>query len=287
MNINGQMSRLLLLSCLLIVTGSLYAQNLPDSFLTGQANQYRSWLQSKNLHRYLKVDTLEQNEEGITLHLKADGLKNWQNLAHYLDSACSLSLSEILFNRLLFQLDYAPCRIITDTRDANVRIVQVNNRVNTDIRKTLGPTDPLSDYAFHDLINLFEVKPIESSKDIGVIKKLILVNLEKDFDKKSARFVKCKFSNLTQDDSTLILEISNVVNVVINKGYLFEHLRLFFTFRKAAKGSTIKYEMDGKYAGGIIWSPQDSRYYPMLPKYQQQVDHFNMEMRSRIYQLVN
>jgi hypothetical protein len=285
MKISNQIPRLFLSFSLFLLTDILYAQNLPDSFMAVQTTHFRNWLQAKNLHNYIKIDTVVQNDEGITLYLQTDGLKNWLNLVRFVDSSFSVDLSKVLFNRLSFQLDNATCTIVTDAHDGIIKISKINQHVNTDIRKTLGPSAPFSNYAFSDLKDLVEDIEFKSKKDIPVIRRLLIVDLNNYFKSFCGKFVKYKFEDLSQNETTLILEVSNVVDVVIKRGY-FEHLILKFIFNKTNKATVLKYGMVGKYGGGIVWAPHESRYYPMIPKYQEQVEHFNLIMGNRIMRLI-
>jgi hypothetical protein len=144
--------------------------------------------------------------------------------------------------------------------------------------------DAFKNYRFDGIGNLNETHTWESNKDIRSIRAAIKADLQKYFDDHKPRFASYYFKDHSQNNNSLELEIINSVGAVTNDRY-FEHIVISFTFKKNGKGTTIIYEMEGKYAAGILWAPYQSRYRPMKPKYDEQIRNFTKEIGHRLLEL--
>lgn len=195
-------------------------------------------------------------------------------------------MATVLYNRLSFQLDKANCSIVTKTQDAVINIRQINNVVDTETRKTLGPGELFTPYTFDKLKDLNDTRSWKTNKNMAVIRKLLLDDLKRYFNQfRPALSSQYHFEEFTQSDSSLVLDVMNAVNAITREGY-FEHIQIVFTFNKLENGTNLTYMMEGKYGAGIIWAPHQSRYRPLKPKYQEQIDLFNNKIGNRIYKLL-
>jgi hypothetical protein len=287
MKLKKHITHFILLLTFFLFTSTLFAQNLPDSFVAIQSKDYHSWLAAKNLDKYIEIDTLVQNDTGVVLNLKVDGIKNWHRLANFVDSAFKIELAKVLYNRLSFQLDNATCSIVIRMEDGIIQIRMIDNVLNTDTRRTLGPAGPtFTPYTFNNIKDLNDTRSWKTNKNMAVIRKLLLDDLKRYFNQfRPALSSQYHFEEFTQSDSSLVLDVMNAVNAITREGY-FEHIQIVFTFNKLENGTNLTYMMEGKYGAGIIWAPHQSRYRPLKPKYQEQIDFFNNKIGNRIYKLL-
>jgi hypothetical protein len=277
----------IVLTSALLFSIQLCGQDLPESYITAQIKPYQQWLDATHLGQFLMLDTLKQAPgEKVVLYLHIDGFKNWLKLSKFVDSTTGDNLSALLFDRLTFQLDRTEGEIEIDAGISIVHITMINGILHTDAKRTqsLGPASV--DYNISGLSNLDNTWSFNSNQSKSRLRDRIKDFFYTYFMKYKATFEKYSFQDLSQDDSVLVLEISNIKNAVLKEGY-FEHLDLYI--KLSAQGNSTKgtYTMWGKYGSGIIWAPHDARYNPMVPDYQQEVDHFNETIHHHIYTLIN
>jgi hypothetical protein len=262
------------------------AQTPTDGFVDTQFKDYQQWLQSTRLDSCIKADTAGIDQDSVVLYLETKGLKNWNKLRFYADSAFGVDLAGVLYHRWSFQLDHSPCLIRVEAGDALITIRSDRRQVNMEIRRTLGPVSGFPDDAVSTLVKLNDTKTFSTRKAMNVVRDRIKSDLKAYFEPYKGLFVSYAFEDLSQDDSTMELAVSNIKKAVLQEGY-FEHLAFHFALRSRDGGTVLTFQMEGKYGSGIIWAPLESRYHPMTPQYQGEFDHFQSVLGNRIHTIIN
>jgi hypothetical protein len=220
------------------------------------------------------------------LRLKTKDLLNWERLSKYVDTSFKNSLSELLFWKFLFQMDLNALQgeVDVDAIDATIVISWKDNKVISEVWKKMGDVSDQKELPLDD-VTLAMTDPIFSKRGVEDIKKRLQDGFADYFKKYKAKMERLKVETIYQLDNSLIIEVSNIVDAVLDEGY-FEHLQLNFDFIPEGQGVKIKYVIQGKYGAGLFWAPHNSRYHDMLPEYEKEMSRFLLIMKNKMGELL-
>lgn len=276
------MKKVIALSLLSFQLLDLRAQDIADSFVQVQIPIYHDWLRHCQLDRFISVDTIQTEGGSAILFLKTKDVNNWLRLSHYLDSAFHADLPRLLFDRFVFQLD-----INRDSAQVNVAgidqaFIITSHAGKMDIRAIITQGEPSDGIALplSGILDPENRRTIPFTKTIEEIHPRLLSGLKNYFSKFSTT-APYKFDDLSDNDSAQLYEVSNITKVVLEDSY-FEKLTLTFDLATIGKKTNLSYKVQGKYAGGLLWAPHDSRYQPMTPEFQEQLDKFIRSFGNQI-----
>ncbi|MEO6733284.1 MAG: hypothetical protein ABIN01_18820 [Ferruginibacter sp.] len=269
---------------------TVYSQNLVnnEAFFKSKLSVYRQWLQNTNLNKIINADTVIVGPEKIFLKLSIQDRYNWERLVHITDSSYHLSIANTLFNQFVFEMDLKRSQgeINVEAVDVTIIIKNENGKTNIDFWNKMGTGSSNVDIPIDGLKDLNNINTFVSNKSVEVIKTNLQKELYTYFKKFKAKLENYHFELIYQLNNTLIFEVSNIVDAVLNEGY-FEHLQFNFHFTKQKEKTEVKYEFFGKYGAGILWAPQDSRFSNMLPKYEDRYKLFNFKISNEIGRIIN
>ena len=276
---------------LFVVAGSgvLRAQQSSrnNDFQSAQLDNYRSWLIYAKLDNILSAESIEKVNDVYVLNMNIRDTYNWDLLISHSDSAFKIYLPEILFDKFIFQMDLLPVngKIRVEAKDAAIMIESKGAELSVEKWKKMGEPSGHDAIPFAGLIDIGNMKTATSKKPLDDVKNLIQSGLKNYLVKYKAKMEDFRFEVLYQLDNNLILEVSNIVNAVLDEGY-FEHLRFLFNFKQEDGLIKVTYQVLGKYGAGIIWAPKDSRYHDMIPKYEQAFKRFSLVISNQIGQYI-
>ncbi len=274
--------------CLVIIHDtSAQLNKASTNFISTQLTDYKNWLTHTNLNTILTVDTAILLKEKYVLQMRIKDAYNWQRLVWLSDSAFQNSLSDVLLKRFAFQMDLKQtnCEITIDAVDAGIGISWEKGKAVTKVWKKMGIISDGVALSLTRITNLNALGPLNTKRSIEDIKRRLQAGLKQYLKQYQAKIEKFRFEVIYQLDNSLILEISNIVDAVLDEGY-FEHIRLDFSFQQENNNVKLVYDIKGKYGAGLIWAPQSSRYRDMIPKYDAAVQRFSLKMSNKIGELL-
>jgi|GEM_PF-5652226 len=269
-------------------TGSLRSQPMSAGFINSNKEKYRNWLRAMHLQKYISLDTVKWEDPLLGLYLGIKGNKNWKGLTHFLDSAEHIHLVSWLFDEFAFQFELRPPdkgKLVADAGDVLTIVKSYNGRLREDVLGAQG-VDEFPAYTFSGQKIPGAPVFLTSGKSPEELKSLIKPYLADYFNSHKTDAGPYDFEDVSQDSLTLSVLIKNVKKAVL-KNDSFEYLELTFDFTKNGDLTEILFNLNGKYAADIPWTPYDDRYRPMIPDYQVEVEQFMQAMANKITALVN
>ena len=278
------------------------AQNLTthNNFFKSQIPDFKIWLAQFNVKNttnfnapVLSFDTISvYKETQLLLKLKVLDKENWLELNKRTDSLLDKNLSEILIEKLAFQMDLKQeqCLIKIDGLDVKLSIKNKEGKLTTKLMKKMGEVSDGHIVPVGDINNLRVGDKLVIKETISTIEERLEKGLDNYFKKFETTFSKYNFKVLSNLNNKLIIEINNIHECVISENDYFEHIELNFTFSVLNENNNnsinIQYSINAKYAAGIIWSPHLSDYHDANSKYPDEMRKFNLRLKTQIDKII-
>ncbi len=280
--------RFSLFTLILFLTSSstLIAQEtgVGNNFYSDKTAEYRHWLSSSNLSRYISCDTIMLDGKDLTLNLKSSV---WDSLESAFNKKFSTSLINYLFDKAVFIFDSTPeeTHLEIDAGKNSIFIDSEESELKIEKLKKQGVVVGNVKVNIADLkiSNMGSAYTQESLDKVIAKLKKGLDNHYKDHAPKLVE--KYVFESYNTEDGNLYVEARNIVDEVLNKGY-FEKIVINFTFTEKGKQLAVDYTIDCKYASGILWAPKSSGWKDIGSDYKAEMDKYTLKMKAVINEIL-
>jgi hypothetical protein len=259
-------------------------------FFSSIPEQYREWLGARGLAKVLDIDTVEILDNKLICRLSIPSKSNWFHLDSIVRSDGGRELESEIFDYVLLLSDLPAnqIRLIVDASDA-VLFVEI------------GETDSMLSIIIIDKMGIISDQVLVADADFSQIgrdsaqggaeltlqevKIRIIDTLSKFFNRRNRSwFLESQVESIASyRHNEFILRVSNIKSIVLDQNY-FEYLRITFHFAQENEQIKVTYLIDGKYGPGILWTPFETDYRPMSPRYDDALTRFAAEdLKNQIF----
>lgn len=281
---------------IILMSGGLISKsqdlNRHTDFFVSKIPEFKEWLIHSNLADVITFDTIKVKDNRLDLMLNCyDKSRNVIADKANLDSLNSKlqrlylqNYGEILFEKLIFLMDLEKeqARIEINCNDVIVIITMREGELKTFPMTKMGEIADGHRIAIGDIKGINKTGSASVNETITAIRTKLITELKKEFSQYEVIFEDYVFEIFSELNNELIIEISNVAKLVIKDQSYFEHIRIQFKFTPVDDEMKIDYTIRAKYGSGIIWTPKNSDYYDMTPKYQDDLEKFSTKLKNRI-----
>lgn len=259
-------------------------------FFSSIPEQYREWLVARGIANVLDMDTVEIRDNKLTFRLSIHGKNNWFHLDSIVRADGGRELESELFDfaLLLSDLPANQVRLLVDAVDA-VLFIETSE---TDSMLSIFIADKMGVISDQVLVPTTYVSLGGKGSAQGVadltlqeVKNRLVDTLSKFFNRRNRSwFLESQLEIITSyRPNEFILRVSNIKSVVLDQNY-FEYLRITFRFSQEEEQIKVTYFIDGKYGPGILWTPFETDYQPMSPRYDDALTRFAAEdLKTQIF----
>jgi hypothetical protein len=262
----------------LVMLWSQGKTQLSNAYLNVRAGEFKEWLHATSLDTLLAYQSFDTTLGHYTFHLSPAnckvGGKSWEKFSHTFRRTQGSFLEEVLLRKVAFLLEvdlklvhlhiqpaYATCRPIdywVTWRDDGLTIL------NSTI-KSMGQDDEPISASQIPKIYLGDGDTI-TDQTLDKVRDAIGNQLKAYYAGKGTFWLSAKIDP-TIGTGELTYEITNISNEILDVGY-FERIIIEVKLMKTgSKRLNIRYNVQGKYASGLIWAPRNSEYKDMETKY--------------------
>ena len=270
------------------VFGQIETKYLNESVVNQTTKQLSEWLTEKNIQKYIKYENNSTEENNLEITLTIPNLKSYQLFDSLFYERNKITFLKFINDKLLFNLDLNPGAIKVKLNGSDCVIFGAYDKefnFSESIFKKMGDgvqgvvNIPLVD------VNVTTNKVISTKKNDELKLKISdsIKNYIKNKNEQNKNYI---FEILNQVGKNLIIDIKNAKNIIIDNNS-YERIRIIYTIDQDKDNLIYKYTIFGKYAGGILWAPSDSRYRDMEPKFNKQLEDFSLIVGDKLYKSIN
>ncbi|MBP2833816.1 hypothetical protein J8281_16595 [Aquimarina sp. U1-2] len=254
------------------------------SFFDSRIPELNDWLSSNNIPDSLlqaKGIVVDDNELRVLMEVKDKS--NWASLNEKTKTINGKKFNKELFEKITFLMEVEKTQLNLEIEgiDTFITLKSNDSSVEEDYMDKMGEISDNHKIPIGDLSNINLSDNTTSKIPIDELKERLEKHLKKHFEKYKAKFEDYQFKTISKLNNELIINISNVVDVILEEGY-FEYIRIYFEFEELEKDINVSYRIGAKYGSGIIWSPKNSDYKDMDPKYIENLKDFNLKIKNLI-----